>query len=387
LKTSASDVPASLIRIAHLLCADGHPGVVLPACLDCGQAPVRLPMLVASGRVCVSCARIRALPVCSRCGRKTKLTGERARSSGMCRSCRAAIKAPELCATCGRPSRIKKRLPDGGGLCQNCHQVREVCAQCRTLTRIFRCRADGTGLCQRCYAPPAAECVPCSRSGARSHQRRAGLRSLSPAATTALWPVRRSPTVAHPSRTPGRPPKGSRRADPAWAHWTLLRRARSRLDHRPFAEGAAHAMRQAIRAALGLLTWIDDNELTLAGTTQHAVDRWLTEGNPGAYQARDFLQWARSRGLAAQADIPLRQPRTALAPLSEEQRWDRTRLIRTPSALLRSELRSSSTSRYTRFQPRATRHPGSLRPCDQQRTKNVLAIVFSVLPISGAGLY
>lgn len=119
----------------------------------------------------------------------------------------------------------------------------------------------------------------------------------------------------------------------AWAHWTLLRRARSRLDRRPFTEGAAHAMRQAIRAAVGLLTWIDDNELALAGLTQRNVDRWLTEGNPGAYQARDFLKWACSRGLAGQADIPLRQPRTALAPLSEEQRWSALRTCLTDTTL------------------------------------------------------
>lgn len=57
-----------------------------------------------------------------------------------------------------------------------------------------------------------------------------------------------------------------------WAHWTALRRARSRLDRRPFTEAAAHNLRDAITAALALLTWTSRIGRTLATLTQADID-------------------------------------------------------------------------------------------------------------------
>jgi len=120
-----------------------------------------------------------------------------------------------------------------------------------------------------------------------------------------------------------------------WAHWTTLRRARSRLARRPFTEGAAHHLRTKITAALALLAWTDDTGRTLASLTQADIDTWLTHGATRhvAYQASDFLRWARRAGLAGQAAIPPRQPSSALAILSEDERWTHLRRCLTDTTL------------------------------------------------------
>lgn len=555
-----SDVPPSLVRIAHLLVDEGFPGIVLPRCLDCAETPQRLPTLVDGGRVCTRCAARRARPVCSGCGKQAKLTSEQARSSGMCRACRTAAKPAESCTGCGRVLRIKKRLPDGSGRCQNCHQVVEACGSCGDVARVFARRPDGSGKCQRCYAPPTTLCARCGRErpvhantddgpvchgchrrpqrecgrcgqlaewharprdgqpgfchacyvpptvacaicgnvrkaarsrryggawacagcrkrtepchlcgknrpiiarwpignvcgGCYQHTRRfvapcpacgfthpliglntearricgpcAGIAvdfSCAGCGVTGLTPIDRlcfsclaerrvdellsdsggsirpglaplaeallgagtreavwqwlapaKPTAALIASIAGtgevlshqmldglpQTPALHRlravlmhngaldnRADHleriapwleellaerpsahvhlvrSWTHWTLLRRARARLDRRPFTEGAAHAMRQAIRAALALLAWIDDTGTTLAHLTQADVDRWLTgERGRGAYEAKEFLRWAKGRRLTGDVAIPIRRSRTVLAPLPEEERW------------------------------------------------------------------
>lgn len=112
-----------------------------------------------------------------------------------------------------------------------------------------------------------------------------------------------------------------------WVHWTALRRARSRLDRRPFTEGAAHNLRSGIIAALALLTWIDATGRALASLTQDDIDTWIARGATRhvAYQAGDFLRWARRAGLAGQAVIPLRQPYSSLEILEEDERWTHLR--------------------------------------------------------------
>jgi hypothetical protein len=112
----------------------------------------------------------------------------------------------------------------------------------------------------------------------------------------------------------------------SWAHWTLLRRARSRLRRRPFTEGAAHAMRSEIKAAIALLEWTAHRGLTLAGLTQADIDIWLTSGNgAAAYAASEFLRWARDRRLAGQVAIPGRPRRSSPAALTDDERWEHLR--------------------------------------------------------------
>jgi hypothetical protein len=121
-----------------------------------------------------------------------------------------------------------------------------------------------------------------------------------------------------------------------WAQWTLLRRARSRLARRPFTEGAAHNLRSEVLAAITLLTWIDGTGRALASLTQADIDIWLTSGDASAhvaYQAGEFLRWARRAGLAGHAVIPPREPSSSLAILPEDERWEHLRRCLTDTVL------------------------------------------------------
>ena len=131
----------------------------------------------------------------------------------------------------------------------------------------------------------------------------------------------------------GQPPDRARTIR-AWVHWTLLRRARARLNHRAFTEGAAHGMRTAIKSAIALLDWAGSNDRTLASLTQADIDQWLTS-TPGqnAYRARDFLRWARRRRLTGQITIPVRQAAGHPPALGEDQRWAHLRRCLTSTSL------------------------------------------------------
>jgi hypothetical protein len=114
------------------------------------------------------------------------------------------------------------------------------------------------------------------------------------------------------------------RANPvrAWVHWTLLRRARSRLSHRVFTAAAAHWMRSCIIAAIRFLAWIEATNRQLETLTQHDVDLWLsTQHAEHAYVAREFLRWPRSRGLTGDVAIPKRPPADNPNLLTDEERW------------------------------------------------------------------
>jgi site-specific recombinase XerD len=108
----------------------------------------------------------------------------------------------------------------------------------------------------------------------------------------------------------------------AWVHWTLLRRARNRLPHRVFTAAAAHWMRSCILASIRFLTWIEATNRQLETLTQHDVDLWLTtQHTEHAYVAREFLRWARARGLTGDVAI-LRRPRADNPhTVTDEERW------------------------------------------------------------------
>lgn len=70
----------------------------------------------------------------------------------------------------------------------------------------------------------------------------------------------------------------------------LLRRARQRTRTRPFTPHAGNWLRTRIRATLNFLTWLTEQNLTLATLKQAAIDQWLTATPTDAtYAAREFL--------------------------------------------------------------------------------------------------
>lgn len=94
-----------------------------------------------------------------------------------------------------------------------------------------------------------------------------------------------------------------------YAQWHLLHHARRRALRRGDSAGSAYSLRKTLHIILDLLDWIDRRGITLASSNQCHVDAWLVE-TPGSrpYFARNFLQWAVSKGLAPRGvAIPARK--------------------------------------------------------------------------------
>jgi integrase len=81
-------------------------------------------------------------------------------------------------------------------------------------------------------------------------------------------------------------------------------------------------MRSCILAAIRFLTWIDTTDRRLDTITQHDIDLWLTTtGAEHAYVAREFLRWARNRGLTGDVTIPPRPSDENPKIITDDERW------------------------------------------------------------------
>lgn len=88
-----------------------------------------------------------------------------------------------------------------------------------------------------------------------------------------------------------------------YATWSVLRRARNRARHRPPTRSVRSYIRGRILLAANFLTWLEQHDLTLGAVTQTHVDVSLEEGSSDHYRLRDFINWARARGLVGQVTI------------------------------------------------------------------------------------
>lgn len=114
-----------------------------------------------------------------------------------------------------------------------------------------------------------------------------------------------------------RPP--DRRLVTTYATWRVLRRLRNRADRNPGPWTATRHTKTQLAAAVDLLDWLTDHDLTLTHLTQGDVDAWLVTG-PAAYQARDFLNWAAEHGHCPQMTVPPPVSRTGTT-MHPNDRW------------------------------------------------------------------
>jgi hypothetical protein len=70
------------------------------------------------------------------------------------------------------------------------------------------------------------------------------------------------------------------------------------------------------------LTWLQDNDRTLAEATQHDIDTWIGLGATTRRRVRDFLRWAHARGLSADLQVRwLGREGLAENVLGDDERW------------------------------------------------------------------
>ena len=111
-----------------------------------------------------------------------------------------------------------------------------------------------------------------------------------------------------------------------YASWSVLHRARHRAHRRASTRSVGKHARARILIAVHFLSWLDTRGLTLAAVTQHHVDAWLAGGTTTHYRLRDFLTWARARGLVDDISVPWLVREEPEHILAEDERWQ---LLRT----------------------------------------------------------
>ncbi|MGB8202380.1 MAG: hypothetical protein WCF33_22295, partial [Pseudonocardiaceae bacterium] len=81
-------------------------------------------------------------------------------------------------------------------------------------------------------------------------------------------------------------------------------------------------LRTRILVALDLLTWLDEEQLSLAQLDQPSLEAWLTAGNSSSYTIRYFLSWATARELTRPLIVPTLPRQAPDQILDEAARWD-----------------------------------------------------------------
>lgn len=102
-----------------------------------------------------------------------------------------------------------------------------------------------------------------------------------------------------------------------FVHWFLLRRAR-RNGRRT--RSSADFVRSRLRRAMELLTWIDEQHLTLATLTQGDLEQWLAQGATTRLDVGAFINWANARGLATELTVPSRSSHEPVGFLDDTDR-------------------------------------------------------------------
>ncbi|WP_406307114.1 hypothetical protein OHA61_38925 [Streptomyces sp. NBC_00885] len=285
------------------------------------------------GKVCASCyGYVRSHPrPCATCGRTRPLIGPGPDGRGTCGECSGAANA-YLCVSCG-----SGRETDRSPRCARCilrerladeftDSASQVPAELRPLTdallRVPKARSilvwldkpSGAAACLRQLVaagiPLSHEALDAAGPGQGPASLRATLIHLG------ILPPRNEALAALKpwlERILAELPSQHRHTLRAYAEWSVLRQARRRAARTRFTSAGAARVRHTIRCAAYLLTWLSNQDLSLADLTQTDVDRWLSE-HSGRRQVGNFLRWAHHRNLTGEHEVPDR-------PRDDPHRW------------------------------------------------------------------
>ena len=110
-----------------------------------------------------------------------------------------------------------------------------------------------------------------------------------------------------------------------YTHWYLIRRARNRSRRRPTTKNSAAGLRASVRAALLLLIWLDNHQLTLATLTQPSLEDWLAANPTRQRYLQPFIAWTSRRRLTRGLVVPTAPRPEPHLFLTEHDRTDQLR--------------------------------------------------------------
>lgn len=342
-------------------------------CVRCGRKRVVNARTDDGGAVCNSCYRQPPQP-CADCGRIGIIASRRG-GRMLCSRCYSHPRRP--CGRCGRVRRVALRATeDHPDLCPACHWAAvAVCVKCgdEAPTRGVQW---GEPICLRCIAMRRLDEVLTPDSG-RMPESLLGLRDVFLAVeqprSLFVW-LDRSPSVnvlrdlangrlplAHatfdampqtasvrhlrqllvacnalPDRNPhlarlersvtrlveSLDDAEDRKLLESFARWRVLRHARLKADRGEFGAGAAKNARTLVAETARFLAWLRKRGVSPHACRQTDVDLWLATGVSTRRRIREFLVWAKARGVIRRVDIP-ESWRSGKAPrtVGDEARW------------------------------------------------------------------
>lgn len=124
------------------------------------------------------------------------------------------------------------------------------------------------------------------------------------------------------------PPEHARVIEP-FARWRVLRHLRRLAERDELTKGVIQSARTNLRAAIVLLTWLNEHNLTIASATQADLEHYLTRGQVrtttnNVYQ---FVNWARETGLNSTLSVTVPPQGSPSVTMSDAERWRHVELL------------------------------------------------------------
>lgn len=124
------------------------------------------------------------------------------------------------------------------------------------------------------------------------------------------------------------PPEHASVIEP-FARWRVLRHLRNKATRDELTKGAIQGARTHVRAAVALLTWLSEHNLTITSATQADLEHYLTRGQVrtttnNIYQ---FVNWARDTGLNSALSVTIPPQGLPSVTMSDTERWRHVELL------------------------------------------------------------
>ncbi|WP_406274962.1 site-specific integrase [Actinacidiphila glaucinigra] len=113
-----------------------------------------------------------------------------------------------------------------------------------------------------------------------------------------------------------------------YATWHLLHRLRRRSRGKEITHYQLAGARQHLRAAVHLLDWLEEQNLTIATCRQADLERWMTSDDVRhRREAGHFVRWALSQKIARDLSFPAERWNGPSQAMDDEARWDTARRL------------------------------------------------------------
>ncbi|MEH0399227.1 hypothetical protein QA789_26945 [Streptomyces sp. B21-088] len=113
-----------------------------------------------------------------------------------------------------------------------------------------------------------------------------------------------------------------------YATWHLLRRLRRRSRGKDITHTQLTVVRQHLRAAVHLLNWLENENLTLVTCRQNDLERWTTSDDVRhRREAGHFVRWSLSQKITRDLSFPAVRWNGPSQPIDDEARWATARRL------------------------------------------------------------